>query len=102
RDNYKTGLIGATFLHQPNSKVKLRWMASRFTDHEKENFDIAAAYLFGDRDFDNNSSTFGEIINPLGAGYYQDYGRNELQIEILNLMHKGSLEKGRHFLQWGL
>ncbi len=101
-DSYKTGLIGATIIHQPTQKIKLKWMASRFTDTEKENFDIAAAYLFGDRDFDNNSSTFGQIVNPLGAGFYQDYGRNKLEIEILNLMHKGSFSTGKHFLQWGL
>lgn len=101
RDSYKTGLIGATISHRPTAKLKLRWMASRFTDNEKENFDIAAAYLFGDRDFDNSSSTFGQIINPLGAGYYQDYGRNSLKIEVLNLMHKGSFSQGKHFVQWG-
>ncbi len=102
KDSYKSSLIGATIVHQPTSKLKLRWMASRFTDTEKENFDISAAYLFGDRDFDNNSSTFGQIVNPLGAGAYQDYGRNKLDVEILNLMHKGSVSAGKHFLQWGI
>ena len=101
RDAYNTSMIGASLLHAPNEKLKLKWMLSRFKDNEKENFDIAGAYVFGDRDFDNNSGTFGEIVNPLGAGYYQNYARNELDIEVWNAGHKGSYTKGKHFLQWG-
>jgi hypothetical protein len=101
-DRYKTSLIGATLEHKPNANLRIKWMLSRFTDVEEENFDIGGAYLFGDRDFDNNSSTFGQIVNPLGAGYYQNYGRNRLNIELLNASHKGSLDKGKHFIQWGM
>ena len=101
KDNYTTSMIGATILQSPTKKLKLKWMISRFKDNEKENFDIAGAYLFGDRDFDDKSSTFGQIINPLGAGLYQDYARNELGISVWNISHKGSLEKGKHFIQWG-
>lgn len=100
-DSYTTSMIGATMIHTPSKHLRLKWMLSRFKDDEKENFDIAGAYLFGNRDFDNTSSTFGQIVNPLGAGYYQNYARNELQISVWNASHKGSLEMGRHFLQWG-
>ena len=55
----------------------------------------------GDRDFDNSSSTFGQIVNPLGAGYYQNYGRNQLNIKVWNGTLKGSLDKGQHFVQFG-
>ncbi len=104
KDGYKTNMIGLSALHTPNKKLKLKWMLSRFQNKEKENFDIAGAYLFGDRDFDNNSSTFGQITNPLGAGYYQNYGRNKLDIEVWNAALKGSytpVENGKHFIQFG-
>ncbi|MEJ7627629.1 MAG: TonB-dependent receptor [Ferruginibacter sp.] len=101
KDNYSSSLIGATMVHTPNRALRLKWMLSRFTDEENENFDIAGAYLFGNRDFDNTSTTFGEIVNPLGAGYYQNYARNKLNIDIWKAGHKGSLEKGKHFIQWG-
>src|SRR5690606_3514887 len=74
----------------------------RFVNNEKENFDISGAYLFGDRDFDNTSSSFGLIINPLGAGFYQDYARNSLNITSWNIAHKGTLQKEKHFIQWGV
>lgn len=101
KDSYRTGLIGGTILYQPSKKIKLKWMASWLRDVEKENYDIGGSYIFGDRDFDNNSATFGEIVNPLGAGYYQQYARNRLSISQYTLSHKGSLDKGEHFLQWG-
>ncbi len=101
RDGYKTNFLGLSAVNQPNKRLKLKWMLSRFENRENERFDIAGAYLFGDRDFDNNSTTFGQITNPLGAGYYQNYGRNELNIKVWNAALKGSLDKGTHFIQFG-
>lgn len=101
RDGYKTNLLGLSMIYNPTKKLKLKWMLSRFKNKEEENFDIAGAYLFGDRDFDNTSSTFGQIVNPLGAGYYQNYGRNKLEIEVLNAGLKGSIDKGKHYIQFG-
>ena len=101
RTGYKTNMIGFSAIHQPNKNIRLKWMVSRFQNTENENFDIAGSYLFGDRDFDNSSSTFGQIINPLGAGYYQNYGRNQLDIAVWNAGVKGSVDKGKHFIQFG-
>ena len=101
KDGYKTNLLGLSAAYQPAKNLKLKWMLSYFSNTEKENFDIAGAYLFGDRDFDNASSSFGQIVNPLGAGYYQNYGRNDLSIKVWNAALRGSLEKGKHFIQFG-
>ena len=101
KDGYKTNFIGLSAINQPNKKLRLKWMLSRFQNQENENFDIAGAYLFGDRDFDNSSSSFGQIVNPLGAGYYQNYGRNKLDIAVWNAGLKGSIEKGKHSIQFG-
>ncbi len=101
RSSYSTKMIGLSAVHQPTKALRLKWMLSRFENTEKENFDIAGSYLFGDRDFDNSSATFGQIVNPLGAGYYQNYGRNELNISVWNAGIKGSFDKGKHFIQFG-
>lgn len=101
RDQYRTNFIGLSATHSPQRNVQLKWMISRFRNTEQENIDITGAYLFGERDFDRNQSTFGLIVNPLGAGIFQTYARNDLDINVLNASHKGSLDKGRHFIQWG-
>lgn len=101
RDAYTTTLVGLSTTYQVNKKFKLKGMLSRFQNKESENFDIAASYLFGDRDFDDNSATFGTIINPLGAGYYQNYGRNTLDITTYNATLKGSIDNRRHYIQFG-
>ncbi|MDQ6758165.1 MAG: TonB-dependent receptor, partial [Bacteroidota bacterium] len=102
KDHYSTNLLGLSFLHQANKNVRLKWMLSNFRDNENENFDITGAYLFGERNFDKGSSSFGKIVNPLGAGLYQNYARNKLNIDVWNLSMKGSVDKQKHFIQWGI
>ena len=54
------------------------------------------------RDFDKRNPTYGLIVNPLGAGVYQNWARNELNIENWNVSHKGNYDKGKHAFQWGI
>lgn len=100
-DRYSTGMVGLASTYQPRKDLQLKWMVSRFSNREQESFDIQGAYLFGERDFDRSRSSFGLIVNPLGAGVFQYFARNRLHIEIYNATHKGSLDKGKHFFQWG-
>jgi hypothetical protein len=100
-DRYRTNMIGLAYIQQPNKNLRLKWMASRFENDEKESIDIMGAYLFGDRSFDKGRPDFGMITNPLGAGVYQNFARNKLNIALYNFSHKGSYDQGRHFIQWG-
>jgi hypothetical protein len=101
QDQYRTNMVGLSLLQNPRKNIRLKWMVSRFQNNEKEAIDITGAYLFGAREFDRSKPDFGLINNPLGAGLYQTFARNTLNIEIWNLSHKGSLDKGKHFFQWG-
>ncbi|MFN8289978.1 MAG: TonB-dependent receptor [Chitinophagaceae bacterium] len=102
KDQYRTNMLGFSLINQVNKKLRLKWMVSRFENDEKENLDIIGAYLFGERDFDKRNPTYGVIVNPLGAGIYQNWGRNALNIENWNISHKGNYDLGRHAIQWGL
>ncbi|MBC7849677.1 MAG: TonB-dependent receptor, partial [Chitinophagaceae bacterium] len=102
KDQYVTNMLGLSFTNQLTKKLRLKWMASRFENDERENVDITGAYLFGERDFDKSKPSFGLIINPLGAGVFQNFARNQLNIENWNFSHKGNLEQGRHAYQWGV
>lgn len=102
KDAYKTNMIGLSFNQQLKKNLRFKWMLSRFEDNEKEAYDITGYYLFGERDFDKSSATYGLITNPLGAGVYQTYARNRLDIAVWNATHKGYLDLGKHYIQWGL
>ncbi|MBC7903269.1 MAG: carboxypeptidase-like regulatory domain-containing protein [Gemmatimonadaceae bacterium] len=100
-DRYRTNMVGLSIIQQARKNLRLKWMASYFQNTEKESVDITGAYLFGERDFDKSQPTFGLIVNPLGAGVFQNFVRNELDINVLNFAHKGYYDRGKHFLQWG-
>jgi len=102
RDEYQTNMLGVSIANQVNRKLRLKWMASRFENAEAENVDIQGAYLFGDRDFDHSQPTYGSIVNPLGAGVFQNFARNTLNIANWNISHKGNYDMGKHAIQWGL
>ena len=102
KDRYGTNMIGLSLSQQVNPRLRLKWMVSRFEDKEQQNYDITGAYLFGDRDFDKSSPSFGQITNPLGAGTYQNFARDNLDIAVWNATHKGYLTLDRHYLQWGI
>jgi len=101
KDQYNNSLLGISLVQTLNKKIKLKWMVSGYSDNEYENSDITGAYLFGERNFDKTQPDFGKITNPLGAGIYQNYARNQLNIQVYNISHKGTYSLGKHFLQWG-
>jgi hypothetical protein len=101
QDRYRTNMVGLSLLQNPKKNLRLKWMLSHFQNNEREGIDITGAYLFGSREFDKSKPDFGLINNPLGAGLYQTFARNTLNIEVWNISHKGSLDKGKHFFQWG-
>ncbi|HTD93309.1 MAG TPA: carboxypeptidase-like regulatory domain-containing protein [Chitinophagaceae bacterium] len=101
KDQYQTNMLGVSVTNQASRKLRLKWMASRFENDERENVDISGAYLFGERDFDKSKPTFGTIVNPLGAGVFQNYSRNRLDIVNYNISHKGNYDQGKHAFQWG-
>lgn len=100
-DGYGVNMLGLSYLQQLNKKLKLKWMISRYEDDEQESMDISGAYLFGEREFDKSKPDFGMINNPLGAGVYQNFSRNRLNIQVYNASNKGYLDAGRHYIQWG-
>ncbi len=101
KDAYQTYMTGLSATLQASKSFKLKGMVSRFENNEEENIDITGAYLFGERDFDKSSQTYGSIVNPLGAGVYQNFSRNKLNIKVYNATLKGTIDKGKHFLQFG-
>ncbi len=101
KDRYGTNMAGISITRQVRKNLRIKWLASYFQNKEGEAIDISGAYLFGERSFDRSKPEYGLIVNPLGAGVFQQYARNDLQIGLLNLSHKGYYDRGRHYHQWG-
>ena len=76
KDRYSTSMAGLSVTKQVNKNLRLKWLASWFENKEAESIDITGAYLFGERSFDRSRPDFGLIVNPLGAGVFQQYARN--------------------------
>ena len=102
KDQYTTNMLGVSATCQVNKHLKLKWLASRFENDEEENMDIIGAYLFGERDFDKSKPTFGVIVNPLGAGIFQNFARNKLDVTNWNISQKGTIDKGKNVFLWGI
>ena len=101
-DRYSTNMLGLSLTQEIRKNLRLKWLVSRFEDNEKETYDIIGSYLFGERDFDKTSAGYGLITNPLGAGSYQSFARNQLNITVWDIGHKGYLDLHKHYIQWGL
>ncbi len=101
KDKYRTAMLGLAATYKISDSFRLKGMLSRFENKEEENIDIGGSYLFGDRDFDRSQATFGLIVNPLGAGYYQNFSRNRLNVAIWNATLRGTLTKKNHYVQFG-
>jgi hypothetical protein len=102
KDAYTTQFMGFAATNRLSKNLRLKYLISYFNNKESENVDILGAYLFGERDFDKSHATFGLITNPLGAGVYQNYARNKLDITILTATQKGYLDTRNHRIQWGV
>lgn len=101
-DRYATQMTGFSLTKHVHKNLRLKWMASHLQNDESEKYDILGGYLFGERDFDRTKPSFGSIINPLGAGVYQQFARNTLTIGNWNIGHKGQWTRNKQVIIWGL
>lgn len=98
KDQYTTKMAGLSWLYQPNTHTQLKWLISYFNNNETERYDIKGDYLIGERDLQQG----GIIDQPMGAGIYHQFARNSLDVNVLNISHKGSSRLNRHVIDWGM
>ncbi len=100
-DRFRTRMAGLALTRETKSGLKLKFLGSYLKNMEEENINIAGTYLLGERSVDQSSPDFGLIVNPLGAGEYLEYARNQLDIRVINIAVKGFLQKKLHYWQFG-
>jgi len=101
-DQFDTRFAGISVTNRPNSRLKLKFLASGFQTNEKETYDITGEYLLGALETDLGKANFGQIKYAIGTGVIQNYARNYLQVNVGTLSHRGTYDAGKHTILWGL
>lgn len=101
-DQFDSRFGGISTTFKPNSKLRLKLLASGFQTNEKETYDFMGEYLLGELETDLGKEDFGQLKTYLGTGLIHTYARNYLQVNVGDVGHRGSYDGGKHFIQWGL
>lgn len=101
-DQFDSRFGGISTTFKPNTKLRLKFLASGFQTNEKETYDISGEYLLGELETDLGKENFGQLKTYLGTGIIHTYARNYLQVNVGDIGHRGSYDGGKHFIQWGL
>ncbi|MBN3035249.1 MAG: TonB-dependent receptor [Bacteroidales bacterium] len=101
-DEYMTWLGGLTLTYKPARNIRLKLIASGYQATENETYDILGQYFIGLVETNQASEEFGNVIETQGVGSFLDHARNRMDAEVYNIGHRGSVESGHRFLQWGV
>lgn len=100
-DQFDTRFAGTSLTYKPNSRTKLKLLASAFQSVEEENYDIKGIYDLYAIESDLGKSSFGDNKQSLGSGEIHDFARNRLNASVFHVGHKGTYTQGRHAMSWG-
>ena len=98
---FLTGFTGVSYQYRPNNSTGYKILASAYRSLEDETFDIIGDYWLGDVETNLGDENFNEVVASRGSGTIQNFGRNYLDVLVLNLGHEGYHERGAHYIRWG-
>ncbi len=99
-DNYENWLTALTITFRPAQNIRLKLISSVFQTYEAETYDISGEYWLGKLQVYE-----GSIQGPpeiMGVGAYLQHARNYLDGTVFNIEHRGTWDKGRSNIIWGL
>jgi hypothetical protein len=102
--SYGTGLGAFVAEHRPNSKLRIKYIATAFRTVEAELFEVEGGYYLSDVNTNFGSEGYNETVFDRGIGSFYRHGRNYLQGTVLALEQRGDWFPGdgyRHRLTWG-
>ncbi|MCF8304142.1 MAG: TonB-dependent receptor [Bacteroidales bacterium] len=101
-DEFNTYMGALSASYRPYDELELRLTSSAYQSLETETYDVQGQYWIGRLETDFGDDEFGEVVQNQGVGTYLDHARNDLNVRVFNLAHKGSLETEKNYWQWGL
>ncbi len=100
---YTTFMGGLSTTFKPNSKTKLKLIASAYNTNEEENYTVQGQYYIDQLEADLGKDNFGQVAFNRGVGTFLNNGRNRIDATVLNIEHKGTRTIKRNSeLLWGL
>ncbi|MGL1885200.1 MAG: TonB-dependent receptor [Reichenbachiella sp.] len=99
---YNTNQFGTILTHSFSDQWLSKLVLSTTRSIEKEYYEVVGYYRLCDLNTDIGSNQFDECINVLGAGTNYDYGRNQLEANIVNADLKNEVNIGKHLLEFGM
>jgi len=100
-DLYQASTDGIALVYEPTSDLHIKFLGSYVLDREKEAFDITGQYYLSEVQSNLGASNFGQALYALGSGGIQNWGRDNLSMNVYTAAVRGSWFKGSHNLQWG-
>jgi hypothetical protein len=100
---YNTIQSGLKFSHQVNKKLKIDFLSSVVHSSEREFFDIETIYKLCEIQTAQSSQDFNKCILSKGSGSDFTHARNELQVTMITLSHKGQYNwNKKNQILWGV
>ena len=100
-DRYQNWLSALTLSYKPARNIRLKLISSAFQTYESETYDISGEYWLGKLEVIPGGSQ-GQIPEILGVGAYLQHARNYLEGTVFNMEHRGSWEKDKSNMTWGI
>ena len=101
-DRYENWLAAATLSYKPNQYLRLKLISSVYQTREAETYDISGEYWLGKLESFQGSESSGQVTEILGVGAYLEHARNFLEGTVFSVEHRGSWEKKKSMLIWGM
>jgi hypothetical protein len=99
---YTTYMGGLSSTYRPNSKTKLKLIASAYRANEQEVYTVQGQYYIDQLEADPGKTSFGQVAFNRGIGTFINNGRNYLTANVYNLEHKGTrIINQNNELLWG-
>jgi hypothetical protein len=101
-DQFQSLLGALTITCKPSASSQLKLIASAFNSTEDETYDILGQYWLALLNNAGDPGDLTEVIETKGVGSYLSHARNSLEMKVVNIEHRGLIEKGDNTLQWGI
>ena len=101
---YSTTFGALTLEHRPNTKLKIKHIATFFKTVEAELFEVEGGYFLSDVNANFGSEGYNETVFDRGIGTFYRHGRNYLEAMVVAAEQKGDWFPGnnyRHKISWG-